>query len=107
MSHARTLSPTAVEPIEPPTEEHQPQEQTDHVKVDGAPDQHGWWDDADVFGLIGQKAFCRSLYGCDQLLENSNSNDDDDEAIPCTSDINTESALDKQTRLGRSPSTKG
>ena len=82
MSHAGTLSPATVEPIKPLMEEHHPQEPTDHVKVDSAPNQHDWWDDADMFGLIVPKAFRHSLYGCDQLLENSNTDGDNEEIAP-------------------------
>jgi hypothetical protein len=71
------------------------------------PDQQDWWDDADVSGLIDLEAFRRFLYSCDQLLENSVSDGDDDEAIPHTLGTNTELSLGKQPELGQSSPTKG
>jgi hypothetical protein len=61
-------------------EEHQPQEPIDHDNTDGTPDQQDWWDDTDVSELIDPEAFCHFLYSYDQLLENSNSDSNDDEA---------------------------
>jgi len=71
-----------VERTEPPTEEHQSQELTNHDDIDATPDQHDWWDDTNVFGLTDPEAFRCFLYGCNQLLENSDSNGDGDETIP-------------------------
>ena len=95
-----TLSQTAVEPTKPPTEEYQLQEPIDCDNADDAPDQQDWWDDTDVSGLINPEAFRHFLYSCNQLLENSDSDGDDDEAIPRTPDINTKSLPDKQPKLG-------
>ena len=88
-------------------EEHQPQEPTDHDNAEDTPNQQDWWDDADVSELIDPEAFCHFLYGSDQLLQNSDSNGNDDEAIPRTPDINTESSPDKQPKLRQSPLMKG
>jgi hypothetical protein len=88
-------------------EEHQPQEPTDRDNADGAPDQQDWWNDADVSGLIDPEAFHCFLYSCDQLLENLDSDDDNDEAIPRTSGTNAESSLDKQPKLEQSSLMKG
>ena len=73
-----------VEPTEPPMEERQSQGSTDHDNAEDTPDQQDWWDDADISRLIDLEAFRHFLYGCNQLLENSDSNGNDDEAIPCT-----------------------
>jgi hypothetical protein len=104
MSHGGTLSSAVVEPTEPPTEEHQSQEPTNHDGVDGASNQHDWWDDADV--SVDPEAFCHFLYGYNQLLENSDSDGDGDETIPRASNINIESSPDRQTKLKESPSMK-
>jgi hypothetical protein len=95
-----------VEPTDPPTEEHQPQEPTNRDNVDDTPNQQGWWDNTDVSGLIDPEAFCRFLYSCNQLLENSDSDSDDDEAIPRVSGTNTELSPDKQPKLRQSPPMK-
>jgi hypothetical protein len=95
-----------VEPTDPPTEEHQSQESTNHDGVDGAPDQHDWWDDIDVSRLIDLEAFHHFLYGYDQLLENSDFDGDGDETIPRASNINIESSPGKQPKLRESPSMK-
>jgi hypothetical protein len=88
-------------------EEHQLQELTDQDNIDDTPYQQGWWDDTDVTRLIDLEDFCCFLYSCDQLLENSHSDSDNDEAILCTSGPNTESSLDKKPKLEQSPPTKG
>ena len=95
MSHGGTLSQAMVEPTKPPTEERQPQEVTNHDDIDGTPDQHDWWHDADVSELINLEAFHCFLYGYDRLLENSDCDGDGDETIPRASNINIESSLDR------------
>ena len=84
-----------VEPTEPPTEEHQPQEPIEQDDVNDTPDQQDWWDDADVSGLIDPEAFCRFLYSSDQLLEDSNSDGDDNEVISRASGTNTKPSPDE------------
>jgi hypothetical protein len=105
-THGETLLQAAVEPTEPPTEEHQPQEPTNRDNIDDTPIQQGWWDDVDISGLIDPMALHRFLYSCDQLLENSDSDGNDDEAIPHASGTNTELSPDKQPKLGQSPPMK-
>ena len=72
----------------------------DHDNAEDTPNQQDWWYDADVSRLIDPEAFDCFLYGYDQLLENSDSEGDGDEAIPRTPDTNTESSPDKQPKLG-------
>jgi hypothetical protein len=54
-----------VEPTEPPTKEHQPQEPIDHDNTDGTPDQQDWWDNTHVSRLIDPEAFRYFLYSYD------------------------------------------
>ena len=89
-----------MEPTKPPTEEHQLQELIDHDNADGTTDQQDWWDDVDVSRLIDLEAFRHFLYSCDQLLKNSDSHSNDDEAIPRTLGTNVESSPNKQPKLG-------
>jgi hypothetical protein len=64
-THTEILSQATVEPTEPPTEVYQPQNPTHRGNTDDALDQHDWWDDADVSGLIDLEAFNHFLYSCD------------------------------------------
>ena len=78
-THRETLLQAAVEPTKPPTEEDQPPNLTNRSELDDAPNRQDWWDDADVSGLIDPEPFRCFLHGCDQLLENSDSDRDDNE----------------------------
>ena len=102
-----TLSQAAMGPTEPPTEEHQPQEPTDRDDADDTPYQQDWWDDADVSGLINPESFRRFLYSCDQLLEDTDSDGDDNEVFSRASGSNTKPSPDGPPKLGQSPTTKG
>jgi hypothetical protein len=81
-------------------EDHQPQDPANHDDADDAPDQHDWWYNADVSRLIDPEAFSRFLYSCDQLLEDSDPEDDDDEATSYMSDIKTRPSPGGQPKLG-------
>jgi hypothetical protein len=106
-THGETLSQAVVEHIEPLAEEHQPPDPTGRDDIDDAPDQQGWWDDTDVSGLIDPEAFCRFLYSCDQLLENSDSDRDDNEVTPPTADSGTGPSSDEQPKLAQPPPMEG
>ena len=96
-----------MEPTEPPTEEDQSPNLTGQNKLDDTPDRQDWWDDADVSGLIDPEAFCRFLYGCDQLLENSDSDHDNNEVTSPTAGSIARRSLDEQPKLRQSPSMIG
>ena len=96
-----------VEPTKPPMEEHQPQESVDQDDADDTLDQQGWWDNANVSRLINPEAFHHFHYSCNQLLKNSNSDGDDNEAFSRVLGTGTERSLDEQSKLKQSPSMKG
>ena len=102
-----TLSQAAVEPTEPPIEESQYPNLTNQNDLDDAPNQQDWWDDADVSRLIDPEAFHRFLYSCDKLLENLDSDHDDDEAMPLMAGSDPKPSLDEQLKLRQSPPAKG
>ena len=47
----------------------------DHDNTEDTPDQQDCWDDANISRLIDLEAFRCSLHGYNQLLENSDSDD--------------------------------
>ena len=106
-THRETLLQAAVEPTKPPTEEDQPPNPTNQSELDDAPDRQDWWDDADVSGLIDLEAFHRFLHGYDQLLENSDSDRDDDEVASPTVGSSTGPSSDEQPKLRQSPWARG
>ena len=89
-----------MEPTEPPTEEHQPQEPVDRDDINDTLDQQDWWDDVDVSELIDLEDFRCFLYSYDQLLEDSDSNGDDNEVISHALGTNTKPSPDEQPKLG-------
>ena len=102
-THGETLSQATVEPTEPPTEDPKNPDQTDWDCSDDDFDSNfvevtihnisqggtileksdnsnheDWWHSADTSRLVNPIAFCWFLDNYDQLLKNTNSNDDDD-----------------------------
>ena len=67
-THGETLSQATVELTEPLIVEYQPPNPMGQDDIDDTPDQQGWWDDADVSGLIDPKAFHRFLYSLTSYL---------------------------------------
>lgn len=53
-----------------------------HGDANAAPDQHDWWDDADVSGLVDPQALGHFLHNCDFLLEDLDFEGDNDQTIP-------------------------
>lgn len=92
-----------MEHTEPPMEERQSSNLADRNDLNNALDQQDWWDDADVSRLINLEDFSHFLKGCDQLLENSDSNHDDDEVVLHMSGSNPEPPSDEQPKLRQSP----
>ena len=96
-----------MEPTKPPMEENQPPNPTNRSEPDDTPNRQDWWDDVNLSRLIDLEAFRRFLYGCNQLLENSDSDRDDDEVASPTVGSSTGPSSDEQPKLRQSPSTKG
>jgi hypothetical protein len=95
-----------VDPTKLPTKDYQPKDLPDHGNVNDAPDQHDWWNDADVSGVIDLKAFSRFLYNYDRLLEDSSSEDDSNESTLHTPSTDATLAPPGDPEPGQSPPMK-
>lgn len=95
-----------LDPTKLPTKDYQPQDLPDHGDVNDAPDQHDWWNDVDVSGIIDPEAFSRFLYNYDWLLEDSSFEDDSNESTLHTPSTDATLAPAGDPEPGQSPPMK-
>jgi hypothetical protein len=73
--------------------------------VDSPLDQHDWWDNANVSGLIDLEAFHRFLYDCNHLLESTSSNDNDYDVVSREASHELRRLQGEQPKIGQCPKT--